>query len=132
MSENKEQEPKKVLSLSGRPKLELKGRGPDTSSQVRQQFSHGRSKQVTVEVKPKRTILKPAIPAAPPEIVQPEPEPAARRPEAAPARPAPQLRQLTNEEREARQRALGPFPSRSPKFASRSTQRVAASARWKS
>jgi translation initiation factor IF-2 len=106
MSENKEQEPKKVLSLSGRPKLELKGRGPDISSQVRQQFSHGRSKQVTVEVKPKRTLVKPATPVIVPEITPPEPEAAARRPEAAPARPGPQLRQLTAEEREARVRAL--------------------------
>jgi translation initiation factor IF-2 len=106
MSENKEQEPKKVLSLSGRPKLELKGRGPDTTSQVRQSFSHGRSKAVTVEVKPKRTILKPNIPAAPPEPSQPEPELTARRPDAAPPRPGPQVRQLTAEEREARVRAL--------------------------
>jgi translation initiation factor IF-2 len=53
MSDNKEQEPKKVLSLSGRGKLELK-RAPDSTSQVRQSFSHGRSKAVTVEVKTQR------------------------------------------------------------------------------
>ncbi len=106
MSENKEQEPKKVLSLSGRPKLELKGRGPDTTSQVRQSFSHGRSKAVTVEVKPKRTLVKPATPVIVPEVAPPELEAAARRPDAAPARPGPQLRQLTAEEREARVRAL--------------------------
>jgi translation initiation factor IF-2 len=106
MSENKEQEPKKVLSLSGRPKLELKGRGPDATSQVRQQFSHGRSKPVTVEVKPNRTIVRPNVPVAAPDIAQPEPEVVARRPEAAPPRPSPQLRQLTPEEREARVRAL--------------------------
>ncbi|MDC0073605.1 translation initiation factor IF-2 [Alphaproteobacteria bacterium] len=44
---------KKPLSLSGSGKLELKK--PNSSSgQVRQSFSHGRSKTVTVEVKKKR------------------------------------------------------------------------------
>jgi translation initiation factor IF-2 len=104
MSENKEQEPKKVLSLSGRGKLELK-RGPESASQVRQQFSHGRSKQVTVEVRPVRTAKAP-VHAPPPEVIVHEPEPQVRRPEAAPARPAPQIRELTAEEREARIRAL--------------------------
>jgi translation initiation factor IF-2 len=105
MSDTKEQEPKKVLSLSGRGKLELK-RGPDSTSQVRQSFSHGRSKAVTVEVKPVRTI-KPSVQVTPPEVVAPEPEQiVARRPESAAARPGPQARQLTSEEREARMRAL--------------------------
>ena len=57
MSESKEQEPKKVLSLSGRGKLELK-RPPESTSQVRQSFSHGRSKPVTVEVKRKRVARR--------------------------------------------------------------------------
>src|ERR1700744_6075543 len=104
MSENKEQEPKKVLSLSGRPKLELK-RAPDATSQVRQSFSHGRSKAVTVEVKRKRVADTP-LPTVPVEEV-PEIEVVARRPEGAPApRPGPAVRQLTAEEREARVRAL--------------------------
>jgi translation initiation factor IF-2 len=106
MSENKEQEPKKVLSLSGRGKLELK-RGAESPSQVRQSFSHGRSKAVTVEVKPVR-VARPVAPPVVPEIKAREPElPAARRPEpAAPARPAPGIRELTAGEREARLRAL--------------------------
>jgi translation initiation factor IF-2 len=103
MSDNKEQEPKKVLSLSGRPKLELK-RAPDATSQVRQSFSHGRSKAVTVEVKTPRVarppLTLPTAPAAGPADQQPQ-----RRPDAPPARPgAP--RQLTAEEREVRMRAL--------------------------
>jgi len=103
MSENKEQEPKKVLSLSGRPKLELK-RGPDATSQVRQSFSHGRSKAVTVEVKTQRNARPPlTLPTAP----TPEPaEPQARKPEAAPVRTGAAPRQLTAEEREVRIRAL--------------------------
>src|SRR5882757_5643981 len=108
MSDNKEQEPKKVLSLSGRGKLELK-RTPDSTSQVRQSFSHGRSKAVTVEVKRKRVADAPApvdMPAATPaaEIHEPEIQ-AGRRPEAAAPRGA-VPRQLTAEEREARVRAL--------------------------
>jgi translation initiation factor IF-2 len=106
MSENKEQEPKKVLSLSGRGKLELK-RGPDLTSQVRQSFSHGRSKAVTVEVKTQRVAKPPVLgPAPAPALHEPD-HPAAHRPEvAAPARPGPQPRQLTAEEREVRIRAL--------------------------
>jgi translation initiation factor IF-2 len=108
MSENKEHEPKKVLSLAGRTgKLELKrAPGSDMTSQVRQSFSHGRSKAVTVEVKAPPRAAKPIHPAAP--IVTPqEPDRAPRRPEAAPpARPGPQVRQLTAEEREHRIRAL--------------------------
>jgi len=106
MSESKEQEPKKVLSLSGRGKLELK-RSPDATSQVRQSFSHGRSKAVTVEVKATRIAKPPAAPAAAPHETHEPEQPAARRPEAPAApRPSPTVRQLTAEEREARVRAL--------------------------
>ena len=104
MSENKEQEPKKVLSLSGRPKLELK-RSADATSQVRQSFSHGRSKAVTVEVKTQRVGRPPlTLPTAPvPEPVDQQ----ARKPEAAPVvRTGAVPRQLTAEEREVRIRAL--------------------------
>jgi translation initiation factor IF-2 len=104
MSENKEQEPKKVLSLSGRPKLELK-RGPDASSQVRQSFSHGRSKTVTVEVKTQRVarppLTLPQVEAPVREVEQPP-----RRPDAPAVRAGAQPRQLTAEEREVRIRAL--------------------------
>jgi translation initiation factor IF-2 len=105
MSDNKEQEPKKVLSLSGRPKLELK-RAPDSTSQVRQSFSHGRSKAVTVEVKTQRVarppLTLPTAPAAAPEPVDHAP----RRADAPPARTGAVPRQLTAEEREVRIRAL--------------------------
>src|ERR1700760_907513 len=103
MSDNKEEEPKKVLRLSGRPTLELK-RGPDATSQVRQSFSHGRSKAVTVEVKTQRVARPPlTLPTAP---VAAPPAPAAdqapRRPDAPPARTGTPPRQLTAEEREVR------------------------------
>jgi translation initiation factor IF-2 len=107
MSDNKEQEPKKVLSLSGRGKLELK-RPPDSTAQVRQSFSHGRSKAVTVEVKTQRVArapltLNPHADAAP----RHEADQVPHRPEAAPTvRAGLQPRQLTAEEREVRNRAL--------------------------
>ena len=44
---------KKPLRLSGSGKLEVRKPGM-SSGQVRQSFSHGRSKTVTVEVKKKR------------------------------------------------------------------------------
>ena len=54
-----EQEPKKVLSLAGRGKLELKkpvsADAAAAAGSVKQSFSHGRSKTVAVEVKRKRT-----------------------------------------------------------------------------
>jgi translation initiation factor IF-2 len=84
MSENKEQEPKKVLSLSGRPKLELK-RGPDATSQVRQSFSHGRSKAVTVEVKTQR-VARPPLTLPQAEAPVRAPEQPQRRTEAPPPR----------------------------------------------
>src|ERR1700761_5146436 len=101
MSETKDQEPKKVLSLSGRGKLELK-RGPDATSQVRQSFSHGRSKAVTVEVKTQR-VARPALTLTP---AAPVAEPPPRRPDAPAPRAGAQPRQLTAEEREVRIRAL--------------------------
>ncbi|KGM32265.1 translation initiation factor IF-2 associated domain-containing protein, partial [Inquilinus limosus] len=54
MTDSKEQD-RKTLSLgSAKPKLTLGGKPADASGQVRQQFSHGRSKAVTVEVKRQR------------------------------------------------------------------------------
>ena len=61
MTDSNDQDRKKVLSLSGKGKLELKNK-PAADSSVRQSFSHGRSKTVTVEVKRKRTIEKGAAP----------------------------------------------------------------------
>ncbi len=53
MTETNEQEGKKLLGLSRPKKLELKK--TVESGQVRQSFSHGRSKMVQVEVRKKRT-----------------------------------------------------------------------------
>ncbi|WP_232315184.1 translation initiation factor IF-2 associated domain-containing protein, partial [Oceanibaculum pacificum] len=113
MSKDTEQEGKKVLSLSGRGRLSLNKNVE--AGQVRQSFSHGRSKAVTVEVKRKRSIggtgrpdeaedqtpeAVETVEAAPAPAAAPAPRPAAP---AAPAKPA---RQLTVEERAARTRAL--------------------------
>jgi translation initiation factor IF-2 len=56
MSENKETGEKKTLGLSRPGQLEL--RKTIESGQVRQSFSHGRSKTVQVEVKKKRTFKR--------------------------------------------------------------------------
>ncbi|MEO8558774.1 MAG: translation initiation factor IF-2 [Rhodospirillales bacterium] len=56
MSDKKEAKPSKPLSLGGgAAKLELKPKAADASL-VRQKFSHGRTKAVTVEVKPKKRL----------------------------------------------------------------------------
>ena len=85
---------------------------------VRQSFSHGRSKPVVVEVRKKRTIASPGAPedapaesvfapAAPATAAPPRPAPA--QPAAAPARkPASTVaRTLSEDERDARVKALG-------------------------
>ena len=54
MSETKEKNKGKKLGLSRPGKLELKK--TIETGQVRQNFSHGRSKMVTVEVRKKRTF----------------------------------------------------------------------------
>src|SRR5579884_225962 len=110
MSETKEQQQKRPLTLGlpggGRPEPR---KGVETG-QVRQSFSHGRSKAVTVEVRKKRTITpgaaepvraEPATPAVARE------QPVARAPEAEPARRLSAMpRTLTAEERAGRVRAL--------------------------
>ncbi len=103
----------KTLSV-GSKTLSLKPRAE--TGTVRQSFSHGRTKQVVVEKKPKRRM-----PGDPPVVVETKPAaaPAAARPApaapqapAAPAKPAAQrgagvlLRTLTDEERNARASAL--------------------------
>ncbi|WP_029010760.1 translation initiation factor IF-2 [Azospirillum halopraeferens] len=109
MTDSNDQDHKKVLHLSGsgKGKLELK-KPVDTT--VRQSFSHGRSKTVTVEVKRKRTVEKGALPgvadggAAARQAAQGLP---IRGPGGRPARGSGgAARQLTKEEREARLRAL--------------------------
>jgi translation initiation factor IF-2 len=90
MTETKDaQGEKKKLSLAPRGKLEIKK--TVETGQVRQSFSHGRSKTVTVEVKRKRTIGAPSAEAA-------------HRPEGEAAAKAAHI--LTKDERAQRLRAL--------------------------
>ncbi len=110
MTDATEQEQKRPLTLA-RPggRLELR-KGVETG-QVRQSFSHGRSKTVTVEVRKKRMIG-----AGAPEPGKPETAPTVAREAAAPiARPQPSEparrpvvipRTLTAEERAGRVRAV--------------------------
>ena len=109
----------KTLSVEKKSTLSLKPR--TETGVVRQSFSHGRSKQVVVEVKRSRTAAKDGKPeaAAPAPGRQARgagaPRPAARAPRAAapaPAAPAPKasgvvLRTLTEEEQSRRAHALG-------------------------
>jgi len=109
--EQTEQEQKRPLTLRSGGTLGL--RRPVETGQVRQSFSHGRSKQVTVEVRKKRAIG----PGGAPEPSRPEPgAPVARAQPAAPAQapaavePARRTlgvaRTLTAEEHAARVRAV--------------------------
>ena len=108
MSEQKETTGgKKRLTLSRPPKVELKK--TETAGEVRQNFSHGRTKKVAVEVRRKRTfkqatdggmtevrtpiVAEKASPPAPAPVEKPKATPAA-------------LRTLTDTERAARLRAL--------------------------
>jgi translation initiation factor IF-2 len=108
MSDTNELEHKRPLTLartSGR--LEL--RKPIETGQVRQSFSHGRSKTVTVEVRKKRTVLPGPVattarPEMPPATARAVPEP---RPAGEPVRRSLVIpRALTAEERAGRVRAL--------------------------
>ncbi|WP_448203739.1 translation initiation factor IF-2 [Azospirillum sp. sgz302134] len=110
MTDSNDQDHKKVLHLnagSNKGKLELK---KPVETQVRQSFSHGRSKPVTVEVKRKRTVEKGALPG-----VADGGAAARQAAQGIPVRGVPgqrqrggggAVRQLTNQEREARIRAL--------------------------
>ena len=104
MTDTKEQDAKKRLGLTKPGRLELRAH---ETGQVRQSFSHGRTKTVQVEVKKKRVFgTTPAQPEAKPA---PAAAPRQAAPAAAPAAPQkrPQvLRALTEEERAARVRAL--------------------------
>src|SRR5437868_1770895 len=77
-----EQEQKRPLTL-GRSGGRLELRKPAETGQVRQSFSHGRSKAVTVEVRKKRVLT----PGAAPEPSRAEPAPTVAR--AQPSEPAP-------------------------------------------
>jgi len=100
---------KKVLSLGGRPKLELKkpvaGASGDGGS-VKQSFSHGRSKTVAVEVKQRKRTAEPSEGDKRQSMVKgPEPGTSVSVNERGRATSA-VIRQLTQEERDARVRAL--------------------------
>jgi len=73
MTEANEQEQKRPLTLRSGGTLGL--RRPVETGQVRQSFSHGRSKTVTVEVRKKRT----PVPGAAVEPGRAEPEPTVAR-----------------------------------------------------
>ena len=98
---------KKPLTLSKPGKLELKK--TVEGGQVRQSFSHGRTKTVTVEVKKKRTFQQGAT-GEMTEIKQAVEEPVVEAPtaasEVAPAAVTPPQRTLTDAEQAARVRAL--------------------------
>src|SRR5438128_8347121 len=109
MTEANEQEQKRPLTL--RSGGTLGPRRPVETGQVRQSFSHGRSKTVTVEVRKKRTL----VPGAAAEPGRAEPTQVVARaqpatPVTAPAvepvrRPVTVPRELTAEERAGRVRA---------------------------
>ncbi len=122
MTETNEPEEKKPLTLSGRGKLEMKK--PAAAGQVRQNFSHGRSKTVTVEVKKKRSVgrgreatpkistgdvrptlkAKPASEAAPAAAPAPAPEDTSADKSTSKTRVV--LKALTDDEKVARVKAL--------------------------
>src|SRR5690242_20738509 len=105
--EVQDQDQKRPLTLRSAGTLGL--RRPVETGQVRQSFSHGRSKAVTVEVRKKRVITL----GAPAESGRPEPvAPVVARaqpetPAVEPVRRSPTLlRSLTEEERAGRVRAV--------------------------
>jgi translation initiation factor IF-2 len=108
MSEINETEDKTVR---GGRKMTLNVRRTVESGHVRQSFSHGRSKSVLVEKKKRRAVG--ATPAAQPVeepkpkvAAAPEPAPAKRAREEDQRRPGVVLRALSDEEKDARLRAL--------------------------
>ncbi len=114
MSNTETPKEKKSLSISASRRAELKK--TIGSGQVRQSFSHGRSKTVQVEVKKKRTISdSPPQPVKPPPLKAavkkdpPPPEPTSidtSASETEPAKVRVMLRTLTDQEKDARAKAL--------------------------
>ena len=98
----------KTLHVEKKSTLSLKPR--TETGVVRQSFSHGRSKQVVVEVKKRRTVGGPEAKAEPAPVEAPKKVAAAPAPAPAPKPPEPKsgvvLRTLTEEERVARAHAL--------------------------
>ncbi|MBU6157321.1 MAG: translation initiation factor IF-2, partial [Alphaproteobacteria bacterium] len=113
MTDKKTPDGDKTLHASGAPKT-LSVKRPETGV-VRQAFSHGRSKAVVVEIK-RPTVARPAGKSEAPKAPEAPKAEAAATPAAPakPAKPAPiqpkqggmVLRTLTEEEKEARLRAL--------------------------
>jgi translation initiation factor IF-2 len=117
MTDNKTPDGEKTLHASGAPKT-LSVKRPETGV-VRQAFSHGRSKAVVVEVK-RPTVVRPgaksadAPKAAPATTAKADAPATPATTSTKPAKPAPVqpksggmvLRTLTEEEKEARSRAL--------------------------
>ncbi len=105
----KESDKKKPLTLSRPGRLELKK--TVEGGQVKQSFSHGRSKTVTVEVKKKRTFRQDAggemteVTSQPDLKAEPEAPPQPQ-PEEKPAVETPPARTLTEAEQATRVRAL--------------------------
>src|SRR3954453_7894355 len=106
----------KTLSVNTKKTLTLKRPGMEQGT-VRQNFSHGRTKSVVVETKKRKFALPgekpepaPAISLFKPRPPQPAPLPAAEvqrpQPAQAPERSGMVLNELSNEEMEARRRAL--------------------------
>jgi translation initiation factor IF-2 len=109
MTDASEQEQRRPLTL-GRSggRLELRKPGVETG-QVRQSFSHGRSKTVTVEVRKKRVIAPGAAEPGktePAPVVAREAAPQPRPPSEPTRRPVVVPRTLTAEERAGRVRAV--------------------------
>lgn len=96
-----DEKPKRVLST--RPRLELKK--TVDGGQVRQSFSHGRTKSVAVEVRRKRSLGKAIAPASPQETVTPSRLPDDQNNSAQSRKPS-VLKTLTKDEAAARRRAL--------------------------
>src|SRR6266446_4222907 len=106
MTNANEQEQKRPLTLA-RTGARLELRKSVETGQVRQSFSHGRSKTVTVEVRKKRTIspaAEPGLAEATPAVAREQtPRPATEEPV---RRPAAVPRALTAEEKAGRVRAV--------------------------
>jgi translation initiation factor IF-2 len=108
MSDINETEDKTVR---GGRKMTLNVRRTVESGHVRQSFSHGRSKSVLVEKKKRRAVggsaaAQPAEEPKPKVAAAPEPTPAKRSREDDQRRPGVVLRALSDEEKDARLRAL--------------------------
>ncbi|HTO40922.1 MAG TPA: translation initiation factor IF-2 [Rhizomicrobium sp.] len=107
---NDSNDPTRTARPGGRQPLSLK---KTETSTVKQSFSHGRSKAVVVEKKRARVapagetkVAAEAPRPAAPEVKHPTPAPAPPRVAPTPPRPGVVLRQLTEEEKVSRSRAL--------------------------